>query len=44
MGKLALVCTGDALSVIDELGLELAHLSESSSEIKTCPRLMMRVV
>ena len=44
MSKLALVCTGDALSLIDELGLELDHLSESSSEIKTCPRLMMRVV
>lgn len=44
MGKLALVCTGDALSVRDELGLELDHLSESSSEIKTCPRLMMRVL
>ena len=44
MGKLALVCTGDALSVIDELGLELDHLSESSSQIKTSPRLMMCVV
>ena len=44
MIKRALVCTGDALSLIDELGLELDHLSESSSEIKTCPRLMVRVV
>lgn len=44
MGKLALVCTGDVFSFIDELGLELDHLSESSSEIKTCPRLMMRVL
>ena len=44
MSKLALVCTGGTLSLIDELGLELDHLSESSSETKTCPRLMMRVV
>ena len=28
MSKLALVCTGDALSLIDELGLELDHLSK----------------